>query len=319
MTQTMVEQLQQAPRPAGMERVLAFLNDKGGVGKTTLCANLGGQCAAAGYKVLIIDLNRQANLSDDLGYRDRAGVDDQGENLLEAIRRPDRTVLVAHEVRPGLWAVPGGEELEDLTSLVTSRVQKEGRQAYLALAAAIAQVASGYDLILIDSPPENVVLQDLALAAARWTIMPTKSDPGGLVGMKLTSKRFKAALDLNPGLGLLGVVLFGTLKSATAIQAEVRADVREAFGGHDAMLSATVRSSERVARDMRNLGRLAHELEVDAAAQPAWWQSLREGKPPSRRFSTSTASVAGDFRDFAGEVLQVLAKAEQPRMDGGTE
>ena len=56
-------------RDEALARVMAIVNDKGGVGKTSIAANMAGQMAAAGFSVLLIDLNRQANLSDDLGFR----------------------------------------------------------------------------------------------------------------------------------------------------------------------------------------------------------------------------------------------------------
>lgn len=55
--------------PTGLERVIAVVNGKGGVGKTTITANLGGMLAASGYKVLLIDMDPQGNLAEELGDR----------------------------------------------------------------------------------------------------------------------------------------------------------------------------------------------------------------------------------------------------------
>src|SRR4051812_2454344 len=71
-------------RTVSLSRVIAMVNDKGGVGKTSLVANLAGQLAASGYRCLLTDLNRQANLADDLGYRDDER-DDQGAGLLMSV------------------------------------------------------------------------------------------------------------------------------------------------------------------------------------------------------------------------------------------
>lgn len=302
-------QEEQAARLAALKRVIALVNDKGGVGKTTLAANLAGQLAAADYRVLAIDLNRQANLADDLGYRDRAGVDDQGKALLAAVMLGTPLTPVPG-VRPNLWVVPGGIQLGDLTSLIESRFRSSGRSAFLGLAEVLAPIAHMFDAILIDAPPENTTLSDLALGAARWVLMPTRSDTGGLVGMRLVAGRFALAREINPTLGLLGVALFGSLSTASAIHAEVRADITNAFGGVSPMLAATIRFSERTARDARKLGRLAHELEVDAANQPAWWASLRNGDKPGRRLPATVASVSADFRALAGELLDTLAAQE---------
>lgn len=301
----------QATRLAATQRVVALVNDKGGVGKTTLAANLAGQVAAAGYRVLLIDLNRQGNLADDLGYRDQDGVDDQGAGLLGSLLMGTPLAPVV-DVRPNLAVVPGGVRLTDLTPLMVSRVQTSGRAAFLALADALVPLTGQYDLVVVDSPPENVMLVDLALGAARWVLMPTRSDSGGLVGMRLVAERFSLAQEINPAVGLLGVVLFGTLSSARAIHAEVRADVAAAFGGgFDPMLKATIRYSERYAREGRKLGRLAHELEVDAANQPAWWEALRNGDRPGRRLPATVASVSADFRQVAAEVLDAVATQQQ--------
>lgn len=296
-------------RAAALQRVVALINDKGGVGKTTLAVNLAGQYAAAGYRTLLIDLNRQANVADDLGYRNVEGIDDQGAGLLGALLLHQPLVPVAG-ARENLWVIPGGVKLGDLTAMISSRANTEGRDAFLALALALAPIAHQFDVILIDSPPENTTLVDLVLAAARWVIMPTRSDSGGVVGMRLVAERFKLAREINPALGLLGVVLFASGTQSTAIRAEVSAEVASAFGGQSPMLNTTIRYSERVARDARRLGRLAHELEVDAAAQPAFWQALREGKK-GPRFSAATASVSADFQALAGEVLDALTAAEE--------
>lgn len=297
-------------RQTTLRRVVALVNDKGGVGKTTLAANLAGQVAAAGYRVLLIDLNRQGNLADDLGFRGRAGVDDQGAGLLGALLLGQPLSPVTG-VRPNLDVVPGGLRLSELTLVMVSRLQQHGQSAFLALGEALEPIAGRYDLIVIDSPPENVLLVDLALGAARWVLMPTRTDSGGLVGMRLVAERFARAREINPALGLLGVVLFGSLSSATAIREEVRADVDAAFGGRSAMLRASIRYSERYAREGRKRGRLAHELEIDAASQPAWWEALRNGGKPGRRLPDTVASVSADFAAVAAEVLDELARQEE--------
>lgn len=290
-------------------RVIAMVNDKGGVGKTSVVANLSGQLAAAGYRCLLVDLNRQANLADDLGFRD-TGCDDRGAGLLLSIVT-GAAVTPVPDLRPGLDVVPGGARLSDLVPLMVSRVQDRGREAFRALADVLAPVAGNYDIVFVDCPPESTILTDLALTAARWVVMPTKSDAGGLVGMRLVGERFALARELNPGLRLLGAVLFATGSRSRVVHAEVRDAVREAFGGHSPMFSTSIRHAERSAQDARRLGRLAHELEVDVAAQPAWWTSLREGTAPRPRLSAASASVAGDYRDLGVELLTLLRSAEE--------
>jgi chromosome partitioning protein len=299
------------PDGDALARTIAMVNDKGGVGKTSLVANLAGQFAAAGYRCLLVDLNRQANLADDLGFRD-GPVDDHGAGLLLSIVGGS-PLRPSEGVRPGLDVVPGGARLVDLVPLMVSRVQEQGREAFRALADVLAPVAGDYDLVFVDCPPETTILTDLALTAARWVLMPTKSDVGGLVGMRLVGERFALARELNPALGLLGAVLFATGSRSRVVHAEVREAVARAFGGHSPLFTTSIRHAERTAQDARRLGKLAHELEQEVAAQPAWWAALRAGQKEDggRRLSPTAASVAGDYRDLGVELLTLLREAEE--------
>ncbi|GAA4557555.1 hypothetical protein GCM10023175_62080 [Pseudonocardia xishanensis] len=303
----MAKRAKPGARETALDRVVAVVNDKGGVGKTSLAANLGGQFAGAGYRCLLIDLNRQANLADDLGYRGQ-DIDDEGAGLLASILT-GAPLRPAQDVRPQLDVVCGGSRLEDLTPVMVSRLQHHGRGAFRALGDVLAPVAGDYEVIFIDCPPESTILTDLALASARWVLMPTKSDLGGLLGMTLVAERFALAREINPGLRLLGVVLFATGTGARAIQGEALAAIDDAFGGTSPRFETTIRHAERTAQDARRLGKLAHELEVEAAAQPAWWEELRSGSR-TKRISATAASVAGDYRALGVEVLSALQAAE---------
>jgi chromosome partitioning protein len=300
-------------RDFALGRVIAIVNDKGGVGKTSIAANLGGQFAGAGYRCLLIDLNRQANLADDLGYRG-TDVDDQGAGLLGSVLA-GTPLVPAPNVRPQLDVVCGGARLEDLTPVMVSRLQHHGRKAFRVLGDVLAPVATDYEIVFVDCPPESTILSDLALAASRWVLMPTKSDLGGLVGMGLVAERFTLAREINPRLGLLGVVLFDTGSRSRAIHSEARAAIDRAFGGDSPRFATTIRHAERTAQDARRLGKLAHELEIELAAQPAWWEALRlDIRAP--RVSPSAASVAGDYRALGVEVLSALQAAEEAERAG---
>jgi cellulose biosynthesis protein BcsQ len=309
----MAERSTDQERDFALERVIAIVNDKGGVGKTSIAANLAGQFAGAGYRSLLIDLNRQANLADDLGYRGSA-VDDQGSGLLGSVLA-GTPLEPALEVRPKLDVVCGGARLEDLTPVMVSRLQHHGRTTFRVLGDVLAPIATDYEIIFIDCPPESTILSDLALAAARWVLMPTKSDVGGLVGMRLVAERFILAQEVNPRLGLLGVVLFATGTRSRAIHGEARSAIDKAFGGDSPRFETTIRHAERTAQDARRLGKLAHELEIEVAAQPAWWEALRSNiRTP--RISATAASVAGDYRALGVEVLTALQAAEEAERSG---
>src|SRR5690349_22502122 len=302
------EPLDDEERDFALGRVIAIVNDKGGVGKTSIAANLAGQFAAAGYRCLLIDLNRQANLADDLGYRG-SDADDQGAGLLASVLA-GTPLTPSLNVRPQLDVVCGGARLEDLTPVMVSRFQHHGRTSFRVLGDVLAPIATVYDLVFIDCPPESTILSDLALAAARWVLMPTKSDVGGLVGMTLVAERFALAREINPRLGLLGVVLFATGTRSRAIHAEARRAIDRAFGGDSPRFETAIRHAERTAQDARRLGKLAHELEIEVASQPAWWEVLHLDLR-SPRVSATAASVAGDYRGLGVEVLTALQKAEE--------
>lgn len=306
-------------RDFALGRVIAIVNDKGGVGKTSIAANLAGQFAGAGYRCLLIDLNRQANLADDLGYRG-SDADDQGAGLLNSVLACT-PLTPSMNIRPQLDVVCGGARLEDLTPIMVSRLQHRGRAAFRVLGDVLAPIAADYDLVFLDCPPESTILSDLALAAARWVLMPTKSDVGGLVGMTLVAERFRLAREINPRLGLLGVVLFGTGSRSRSIQGEALKAIDRAFGGSSPRFETAIRHAERTAQDARRLGKLAHELEIEVASQPAWWEALRQDiKSP--RISATAANVAGDYRALGVEVLTALQTAEEAERaaiaDGGS-
>ena len=115
----MARHAEQLAREDALSRTIALVNDKGGVGKTTLAVNLAGQLAAADFTCLLVDLNRQANLADDLGFRD-GPADDRGAGLLVSVvaGTPLRPV---EGVRPGLDVVAGGARLVDLADRLRAR------------------------------------------------------------------------------------------------------------------------------------------------------------------------------------------------------
>ncbi|GAB3278423.1 hypothetical protein GCM10027589_04560 [Actinocorallia lasiicapitis] len=305
-----------------LTRCIVVANDKGGVGKTSTASNLAALYANQGYQVLMVDLNRQANLSDDLGYRG-SPIDDQGLNLLLAIQLGQPLVAQPVPGRPNLFVVPGGTHLSSLTPVLTNMLAQTGAQALEGLARALAPIAGPYDIILIDTPPENPMLVDLALRAARWLLMPTRSDGGGLVGMKLLAERFVMAKAQNPALALLGVLLFGTGRGSTAIHREVRKDVEEAFGSAGSpMLATVIGYGEAIARATRKRGRVAHELVEIAKEQPDRFAALRRKKDGEDEDDTASdglpmiplataEAVANDFNKLSVEVFQILAQAEQ--------
>lgn len=287
-----------------MRNVITIANGKGGVGKTSIAANLAGIAAAAGWRVLAVDLDPQGNLGSDLGYRQKARSDD-GQGLYEAVvqqRRP--TVLEG--VRPGLDAIAGGRFNRMLADHLTI-----GRAAdpdsVMGVAHALAPLAARYDLVVIDGPPAGGSLIDSALAASRWVIVPIRADEGSLDGLELIATSFDLLKDREDvEVELMGVALFDVPVQASAVRETMRSVVTAELGSVAPMFEAVIRSSHRSAFDMRRFGLLAHEYHARAAHALS---SVRERIEAQRlggeveRFSRASAGLSTDYHDLTAEIL----------------
>ena len=235
---------------AALSRVIAVMNGKGGVFKTTLTANLGGLLAYNGQRVLLVDLDPQGNLAEDLGYTgdDR---DDRGAALADALQTHGRFVSEpVRQVRPNLDVFVGGPELEKASAFLVTR-GSSSEETQLALARVLEPIASQYDIVLIDCPPGEEALQTAAAGAARWILAPVKSDASSRRGFEAVADRMQlvrgersGVAGLNPTIGLLGIVLAGVNPSATVVQREARHRIEgEGENASGDVFTATIRHS----------------------------------------------------------------------------
>jgi chromosome partitioning protein len=300
-----------------LARTVAVINGKGGVGKTSVTANVAGQLASAGYRVLAVDLDLSGNLKLDLGYIGHPG-DDDGKGLVDAIWSGGDIPLIAG-VRDNLDVIPGGRHLEMLAALAQSPVAQDlpGGGVAAAFAAKLAALADGYDLVLLDCAPGNPVLQDMALAATRYVLIPTKTDAAGWDGLRMVGPRVKKARRDNPQLTYLGVVLFAHQTNATRILKSTQARLAE-VGDLVPVFDAFIRHSETAAHDCRARGQLAHELARDATASRRQRLALLRDRrgggnvialPAS--LSASADSLAGDYERLTREMLLRISDVEQ--------
>lgn len=179
-------------------RVISFVNQKGGVAKTTSCVNIGASLADQGKHVLLIDLDAQGSLSTSTGLKE-IGADEltvyevlKGADIREAVRTlSDDLAVVPTDIRLS------GAEIE-LSSV-------PGRE--FLLREALTAFEDVFDYVLIDCPPSLGVLTLIALTASDGVIVPVKADYLALKGMsQLVDVINVVKRRMNPGLEIVGVI-----------------------------------------------------------------------------------------------------------------
>lgn len=176
---------------------ITVVNHKGGVGKTTTAINLGIALSQRRKKVLLIDLDPQANLTQSLGI-----LDEQTQTIYGALRGayslPTLTVNGV-DLTPSELNLSGAEI--ELTGAI-------GREFILRDLLNTDQVANKYDYIIIDAPPSLGLLTTNALACTQFVIIPVQSEYLALQGLnKLHGVIELVRQKLNPSLQILGVLL----------------------------------------------------------------------------------------------------------------
>lgn len=295
MLQPMIAAITQRVR----RKVLVIANGKGGVGKSSLAAALAVVLTMIGKKVMLIELDPQGNNAEDLGT---IGTElyDNGEGQAQAILS-GTGFKPTGEARPGLWVVPGGEALEEITEelYIQRRMGRHaGDSSWLYMYAnSIAQVEDDVDLIILDVAPGSLVLQTQAMVAGDMVIVPSRSDESSRKGLRTIARRFVEAKPHNPSLELIGIVLFGITSSGTKVTKDIRGHLEKDVRGAAPVLESVIRYVESVAVKCRQYGLVPAEL----------------AKEPGIDSSTATSAkrLAGDYRSLATEILTIIAQLHQ--------
>ncbi len=248
--------------------IIAFANQKGGVGKTTTAVNLAGYLAATGRRVLLVDLDPQGNAATCVGI-DKSRIDAMVGDVLTGDVPVGEAILPSG--RPGFELLPATPDLAGVAVRLADLPRREFR-----LRDALQTVAQGYEYILLDCPPSLGLLTINGLVAAEQVIIPLQCEYLALEGLAQLKQTIDLVRErLNPRLYIGGVVMT-MFDGRVSLAQQVVEEVRRYFPHRifDTLIPRNVRLSEAPSHgeliaeyDPRSRGARAYKALTDEVLQ----------------------------------------------------
>lgn len=228
------------------QTIIAIVNQKGGVGKTTTAINVAAQLADEKHSVLLVDLDPQGNATSGLGIPREQAEKTTYDVLVEAAPLAE-AVLETHV--PNLFVLPANADLAGAEVELVGKLQRE-----FALQKALQSAT--HTFIIIDCPPSLGLLTINALTAAHSVFIPVQAEYYALEGLSQLLNTIQAIKgSTNPRLELLGIVLT-MFDKRNSLSEQVEAEVKNYFG--DRLFKTVIPRNVRLA-EAPSYGRTIYE------------------------------------------------------------
>ena len=249
-----------------MAKVIAFSNQKGGVGKTTTCVNTAAYLARKGKKVLVVDMDPQGNASSSLGFFERNDKKTVYEVLTGALYAADS---VRETDTEGLYAVISSSDLAG-AELELAQVMI-GRERVLD--EKLEEVKKNFDFVFLDCPPSLGLLTVNSLSAADGVVVPIQCEYFALEGLSQMMNTIKLVKKfLRPDIEVEGVVV--TLYDGRAkLSKGVIAEIEKVFG--DKVYETRIPRNVRLA-EAPSYGKTIAEYDAKCAGAQAYEKLAEE-------------------------------------------